>query len=236
MSYRIVGILALFLVFWIGYHLVVNAWERSRVERLPRKVTVLGPYSAKGGLAEAKRIAMLWHADSQLQAIFTAFGGDIDADDPGMGMDGIPIVPSGWNYRFFSAARGWFLDLTLWPDGRCEASSFNGINYLNTRPLPHEFLDSTAALSIVEELYGKCYREQGRLIRLPTRLTTWRSLVVGPRDPVPHRATWQIHYLTTRQRDRVDLYLTLDAVTGEELCAVESVNSQIEVLTNKYHR
>jgi hypothetical protein len=176
----------------------------------------------------------LWDADSQLQSIFMAFGGDARTDDPGMGMDGIPIVPSGWSYRFFSAPRGWFLDVTLWPDGRCDASSFNGIDYPNTRPLPEEFLDSGAILAIAEKLYGKRYREKGKLFRLPTRLTTWPSSVVGPKDPVPHRATWQVHYLTTRRRDRVDLYLTLDALTGEELCAVESVNSQIHVLTNNY--
>jgi hypothetical protein len=235
MSYRIFGILALLLVLWIGYHVLDSARERSRVGRLPRKVALLGPYSAKGGLTEAKRIASLWEADSRIQAISMAFGGDVHTDDPGMGMDGSPIVPSGWTYRFFSAARGWFLDLTLWPDGRCEASSFNGINYLNTRPLPEEFLDSSAALSIAEKLYGKHYREKGKLFRLATRLTTWPSSVVGPKDPVPHRATWQVHYLTTRQRDRVDLYLTLDALTGGELCAVESVNAQIRVLTNNYH-
>src|SRR5262245_13360866 len=136
MSYRIIGISALLLVLWIGYQVLVSARERSKVERLPRKVALRGPYSAKGGLTEARRIASLWAADSQLQSIYMAFGGDVHTDDPGMGMDGIPIAPSGWSYRFFSAARGWFLDLTLWPDGRCDASSFNGIDYLDTRPLP----------------------------------------------------------------------------------------------------
>lgn len=236
MSHRIIGILALLLVLWIGYQLLDGARERSRVERLPRKVALLGPYSAKGGLTEAKRIASLWHADSKLQSIFMAFGGDVQTDDPGMEMDGIPIAPNGWTYRFLSAARGWFLDLTLWPDGRCDVSSFNGINYLDSRPLPEDFLDSSDVLSIAEGLYGKHYREQGKLFQLPTRLTTWPSTVVGPKDPVSHRATWQVHYLTTRQRDRVDLYLTLDALTGEELCTVESVNSQIHVLTNRYHQ
>jgi hypothetical protein len=153
-----------------------------------------------------------------------------------MAMDGIPIAPSGWNYRFFSSARGWFLDLRLWPDGRCEASSFNGIDYLNTKPLPQEFLDSTTALSIAEELYGKRYREKGKLFRLPTRLTTWGSSVVGPKDPIAHRAIWQIEYLTTRQGDRVDLVLILDAVTGKELSAVEFVNAKMNVLTNNYRQ
>ena len=206
------------------------------MSRLPKKVELLGPYSARGGIGEAKRIASFWDAESQLQAIFLAFGGDPHTDDPGMGIDGIPIVPSGWTYRFFSAGRGWFLDLTLWPDGRCDALSFSGIDYLDTRPLPEEFLDSSAALSIAEKCYGKHYREEGKLFRLPTRLTTWPSSVVGPKDPVLHRATWQVEYLTTRDRYRVDLHLTFDAVTGEELCAVESVNSQINVLTNNYHQ
>jgi hypothetical protein len=236
MSYRTIGILALLLVLWIGYHLLDSARERSRVERLPRKVALLGPYSARAGITEARRIASLWDADCQLQSIALAFGGDVLTDDPGMGPDGIPIAPSGWNYRFYSAARGWFLDLTLWPDGRCEASSFDGINYRDTKPLPEEFLDSSDVLSIAEKLYGKRYRKKGKLFRLPTHLTTWPSSVVGPKDPVPHRPTWHVHYLTTREQDRVDLYLTFDALTGEELCAVEAVNSQVQVLTNNYHQ
>lgn len=235
MKYRYVGILVLVVLIWIGYHRRVSIQEKAAVDRLPRNVLISGPHSAKQGLTEAVRIAALWDADCRLQSISMAFGGDVDTDDPGMGMDGIPIPPSGWNYRFFSAAKGWFLDLTIWPSGQCDASSFNGINYLDTKPLPQEYLDSTDALSIAEELYGKQCREQGRLFRLPSQLTTWPSSVVGPRDPVSDRATWQIHYLTTRGNDRVDLYLTLDAVTGDELCAVKSVNSEVEVVTNKYH-
>jgi hypothetical protein len=190
MRYKFVAISALLIVLWIGYHLFESVRERSRVESLPRKVALLGPYSAQGGIAEAERIASVWDPGCQLQCISMAFGGDFHTDDPGMAMDGIPIAPSGWNYRFFSSARGWFLDLRLWPDGRCEASSFNGIDYLNTKPLPQEFLDSTTALSIAEELYGKRYREKGKLFRLPTRLTTWGSSVVGPKDPIAHRAIW----------------------------------------------
>jgi hypothetical protein len=154
-----------------------------------------------------------------------------------MAMDGTPIAPSGWMYRFFSSARGWFLDLTLWRDGRCEASSFNGINYLDTKPLPQEFLDSTTALSIAEKLYGKRYREKGKLIRLRARVSTWPSSVVGPRDLVAHRPIWQIEYWTTREKDRVNLVLILDAVTGKELSAVEFVNSEeVRVLTNNYQQ
>jgi hypothetical protein len=235
MKYKII-VPVLMLVLWIGYHAIQSVLERSRVARLPKKVELLGPYSARGGVAEAKRIAFLWDADSQLQAIFLAFGSDPHTDDAGLGKDGIPIAPNGWVYRFFSAGRGWFLDLTLWPDGQCEASSFNGINYLDTRPLPEEFLDSSAVLSIAEKLHGKQYREKGKLFRLPIRLTTWPASVVGPKDPVLHRATWQVEYLTTRERNRVDLHLTLDALTGEELCAVEFVGSQIHVLKNKYRQ
>lgn len=235
MRYNLIAISALLVVVWIGFHLLESSRERSRVESLPKQIAVPGPYSAKGGLAEAQRIALVWDANCKLQSIFMAFGGDVNTDDPGMAMNGIPIAPSGWNYRYFSSARGWFLDLTLWPDGRCNASSFAGIDYLDTKPLPQEFLDSTTALAIAEELYGKDYREKGKLFRLPTRLTTWPS-TVGPRDPVAHRATWQIHYLTTRDRGRVDLFLTLDAVTGEELCAVECVDSKVEVLTNNFHK
>jgi hypothetical protein len=236
MRYRFILIPALLFILWIGYHRLVSARERSRLESLPKKVAVLGPYSAKGGLAEAKRIASLWDADCQLQAIFMAFGGDVHSDDPGMTNDGIPIAPSGWDYRFFSSNRGWFLDLKIWPDGRCDASSFHGTNYLDTKPLPPAFLDSTAALSIAETLYGQQYREKGKLFRLPARLTTWRSSVAGPKDPVAHRAIWQIEYLTTRDRDRVDLCLVLDAVTGEVLCAVEYVNSSINVLIDNYQQ
>jgi len=234
MSLRIWGVLALLLILWIGFHLLENARQRARLQRLPETVALRGPYSAKGGLAEAERIGLLWEADCKLQAIFMASGDGGSTDGPGMGLDGVPVVPNGWCYRFFSKGRGWFLDLTLWPDGRCEASSFYGIDYLDTKPLPHDFLDSGEALAIAEQRYGKPYGEQGKLFRLPMRLTTWPSSVVGPEDPVPHRPTWQIHYLTTRNRDRVDLYLTLDAITGEELCAVESVNTQTQVLTNKF--
>jgi hypothetical protein len=128
MRYKFIAIPVLLVVIWIGYHLLVHVSERSRMESLPGKVALFGAYSAKGGIAEAKRIASVWDPDCQLQSIFMAFGGDSQTDDPGMGMHGVPIAPSGWMYRFFSSARGWFLDLTLWPDGRCEASSFNGID------------------------------------------------------------------------------------------------------------
>lgn len=234
MSNRSLKILLLFLVLWFGYFLFRTVQDHSRVSRLPKQIDILGQYSAKDGIPEAKRIAALWDPDCQLQCIFVAFGGDPQTDDPGLGPEGIPIAPSGWNYRFFSASRVWFLDLILWPDGRCEASSFSGLDYLDTKPLPAEFLDSTEALAIAEKLYGKQYRNDGDLFRTPTRLTTWRLPYPGPRDPVPHRATWQIHYLTTRGQDRVDLHLTLDAVTGEELCAVEIVNTKVNVLTDNY--
>jgi len=139
MKYRYVGIPVLAVLIWIGYHLLESIQEKARVESLPRNASILGPHTAKGGLTEAGRIAALWDADCKLQCIFMAFRGDVDTDDPGMGMDGIPVSPSGWNYRFFSAARGWYLDLTVWPpNGQCDASSFNGINYLDTRPLPQD--------------------------------------------------------------------------------------------------
>jgi len=236
MKYWYIWLPTLALAIWIGCHLLTTFQEKSRIARLPREVSIQGTYSAKDGIAEAEKTAALWDEDCQLQCVFMAFGGDPHTDDPGMAREGVPIAPSGWNYRFFSATRGWFLDLAVWPDGRCDASSFNGIDYLDTRPLPNDFLDSTDAISIAEKLYGERYREDGQLFRLPTRLTTWPSNVVGPEDPVPHRATWQIHYLTTRHGNRVDLFLTIDAITGEELCAVESVDSKTRVLTNNYHR
>lgn len=232
-KYFAIGILILAL--WIGIQILQAARHRSRVESLPKKVAILGPYTARDGIAEAKRIASEWDADCQLQCIFLTFGGDVATSDPGISADGIPITPSGWNYRFYSASKGWFLDLRLWPDGRCDASSFNGINYRGTKPLPAEFLDSNAVFTMAEDLYGRDYRAKGKLFRIDTRLTTWPSPVIGPRDPVRHRAIWSIGYLTTRDRERVDLYLTLDAVTGKELSAVEFGDEKTTVLTNNYH-
>jgi hypothetical protein len=77
--------------------------------------------------------------------------------------------------------------------------SFNGIDYVDTRPLPEEFIDSTAAVSIAGQLHGAEYRKRGKPFRLPLRLTTWRSVMPGPPDPIPHRATWQIEYLATQE-------------------------------------
>ncbi|QDU36127.1 hypothetical protein Mal4_04100 [Maioricimonas rarisocia] len=234
---RRLSILLIFLAAWIGWFVLQTILDQSRVASLPRTVEISGPYSAKEGIVEASRIAALWDPDCQLQCISMTFGGDTNTSDPGMGKDGLPIPPSGWMYRFYSPKRGWFLDLVLWPDGRCEPSSFNGINYPDTQPLPQVFIDSTQAIAIAEELYGQAYREQGEVFRVPTRLTTWPSSVPGPEDPLRGRATWQIHYLSTREQDRVDLFLTLDAVTGEELCAVENVNTHITVLSDNFgHR
>lgn len=58
---------------------------------------------------------------------------------------------------------------------------------------------------------------------------------VEPRDPIPDRPTWQIHYMTRNtEMARVDLRLNLDALSGAMLTAVEDVSGEERLLFSRH--
>jgi hypothetical protein len=173
-------------------------------------------FTPREGLTGATRIARLWDEQCYLQCVRFAFVGDLDTDI-GMTPDGRPTAPNGWMYRFLAAERGRFLDLTLTPDGQCRAESTSARDYLDSKPLPANFLDSTTAFEIAENSHGREFRQTAKLFRFYAQVTTWPSNVGGPEDPVPHRPIWQIGYLATRDKERVDLYMMIDATDGRLL-------------------
>lgn len=213
-----------FIVVGIFYMQAVR--ERALVASLPRTTSLEGAFSAREGIAEATRIAMLWDSDCRLQCIRIGFRGNPHSEDPAITFDGLPIPPSGWMYRFFSRERGRFLLLTLTPDGRCEAELHGALNYMDSQPLPADFLDSREAFRIADDSFGREFRDNGPVFRMYAQLTTWPSNAGGSVDPVPHRPNWQIHYLHPHSEElRVDLFLMLDGVTGEVLTAMEADSS-----------
>lgn len=217
----------LFLILLIpavaGALYVPWAREEALVASLPRTTSLNGPFSAREGVEEATRIARLWDQGCRLQCIRIGFRGDPHADDPAITFDGMPIPPSGWMYRFFSRERGSFLLLTLTPDGRCEAELHGALNYMDSQPLPADFLDSREAFRIADDEYGREFRDDGPVFRMYAQLTTWPAPFPSPADPVAHRPTWQIRYIHPQSKDaRFDLFLILDAVTGEVLAVTEA--------------
>jgi len=208
--------------------------EQVFVESLSQQTDVTGAIAAREGVEEVTRIAKLWDQECFLQCVRIAFAGDLE-NNPAIAYEGRPIPPSGWMYRFFSPRRKKFLMLTLSPDGHCQAETASAINYLDSQPLPDNFLDSTEAFQIAEESFGREFRQDVDVFRMYAQVTTWPSNVGGPEDPVPHRANWQIQYLAQRgNRTRVDLYLMIDAVTGKLLTAQKAVNSEMQVIHSNF--
>lgn len=190
--------------------------EVAKAAALSGPTGLRGVFTPREGLSEATRIARLWDEQCFLQCVRLAFVGDLDTDI-GMTPEGRPTAPNGWMYRFLSVERGRFLELTLTPDGQCRAESSSTRNYLDSKPLPSDFLDSTAAFEIAENHYGREFRQSAKLFRFYAQATTWPSNVGGPEDPLPHRPNWQIGYLAISDGERVDLYLKIDATDGRVL-------------------
>lgn len=223
------------VVLVVGLLLVRDGQDREVVAGLPATTSLSGPFTAREGLSEARRIAALWDPAAFLQCVRIGYRGDPHSDDPAITFSGVPIPPSGWMYRFFSQGRGRFLVLTLTPDGRCEAQAESAVNYLDSRPLADDFLDSSRAFEIAEESFGRAFRKEGPVVRMYAQGTTWPSNVGGPPDPMPHRSTWQIHYVAPRQREtRVDLYLMIDAVDGRVLTVLEAEGDQVRTIHNGF--
>jgi len=216
--------------------LLVRDWrDRAVFDDLPKTTSLSGAFTAREGVAEARRIAALWDPAAFLQCVRIAYRGDPHSDDPAITFEGAPIPPSGWMYRFFSRPRGRFLVLTLTPDGLCDAESESAVNYLNSQPLADSFLDSSRAFEIAEESFGRAFRKEGLVVRMYAQATTWPSNVGGPPDPTPHRSTWQIHYIAPRRLERrVDLYLMLDAVDGSVLTVQEDEAGQVRTIHNGF--
>ena len=227
--------MALFVVLIAALLLVRDGQDRAIVASLPKTTSLSGPFTAREGLAEARRIAALWDPTAFLQCVRIGYRGDPHSDDPAITFEGVPIPPSGWMYRFFSRGRGRFLVLTLTPDGRCEAQSDSAVNSLDSQPLAGDFLDSPRAFQIAEESFGRKFRSDGPVVRMYAQVTTWPSNVGGPPDPTPHRSTWQVHYLAPRRREtRTDLYLMLDAVDGRVLTVLEAEGDRIRTIHNGF--
>lgn len=216
--------------------------EQAFVASLPQSTKITGAFTPREGVAEAKRIAKLWDDECFLHGILIAYAGD--DDNRGVSFEGRPIPPCGWYFRFVSIPRRRILMLRLTPDGHCVAESADGINFLDSQPLPDNFIDSTEAFQIAEERFGRDFRQDKDVFRIYAQVTTLPSLVGGPEDPVPNRPTWQIHYLTTHLNSsgkmRTDLCLMIDAVTGEVLTAQKqsnlhgSIDVEVEVIHNAF--
>jgi hypothetical protein len=197
------------------------ARDRALLASLPRTTQLRGPFTARQGIAEATRIAKLWDQDCFLEGIQDAFLGDLPRKSPGLTFDGVSIPPSGWLYRFLSPGRVEFLDLILAADGRCEIEARSAINYPDAQPLPTEFLDSTEALRIAEESFGRDFRQNGRVFGVDAAIVT----------SAPHRTTWHIEYLGPESRPRrVDLHLLLDAISGKVLTVQEEDGASVRTI------
>lgn len=226
--YCVVVLLLVTIARFIG-----DARDYRFAKSLSGTTNLRNTFTPREGLDEATRIARRWDEQCFLQCVRIAFLGDLD-HDPGMTPDGRPVPPSGWMYRFMSRERGRFLELTLTPDGRCLAESSSATNYADSEPLPAAFLDSPAAFKVAEDSFGATFRGETKLFRYYAQVTTWKNNVGGPEDPVRHRPNWQIQYLATRGRDRVDLCLMIDAITGQLLTAQRFENSKATLLRSSF--
>lgn len=211
--------------------------DQEFVTSLSQQTNVTGAFTPREGVEEATRIAKLWDRDCFLQCVRIAFPVDGDQDNRAITFEGRPIPPCGWTFRFFSPRRRQFLRLVMRPDGSCEAEVVSSLNYLKPTALPDDFLDSPEVFQIAEESFGRDFRQDKDVFRMYAQLTTWPSNVGGPEDPVLHRSNWQIHYLATQDsKTRTDLFLMLDAVTGELLTAQRSVDTEMELIYNAFEK
>ena len=203
---------------------------------LPDATAIREAFTARGGEKEATDIARLWAADAFLDCIRIAYSEGTNDAGPALMLDGRAVPPNGWVYRFVSPSRGKELWVTLRPDGKCQTEVQRRPVFSDSRPLPSEILDSPAALEIAESRFARsCRGESRQITQMYAQVTTSPALFGEPRDPSPNRPTWQVTYIVRNdQEPRADLYLNLDAVTGDVLTAMEFSGGGRRVLFNKH--
>ena len=207
---------------------------------LPTTTAIRGPFTVREGLPAAEEVAKRWAADPFLELVrHTTRGGD---ESPPLGSDGKAVPPDGWSYRFLAPGRPGTLRVDVYADGSCRTEVDQRQVRPGERPLPPDILDSPAALRIAESQFSRWNEaRKGEVQNLWAQVTTTPTRWAGvPNGPDPRRPTWQFSYLVYFRKagqtrpDRSDLYLNLDAVTGEVLTVVEASDGNTSVLENHY--
>ena len=151
------------------------------------------PYTARSGLEVARDAALTWAADARLVYL---------ENDEDVALSG---SAERWSYLFHSAdkrkARGYSVR-----DGKILEASDLAFDF-EAPPLPEQWIDSAAALSVAEKKAGRKYREESG-----GHLTNMLLIRGAFYDNKPDTTTWALVY---KAENQPTLFIVVDAAEGK---------------------